>query len=370
MPDPVGSTGTGCQQMTGVPSGNCAAGSTGNAVCMFSIYTFSYVCCYNQVQVTFTTPGPGSTFATVGPGSTVAPQNLKPICPNGALSSISAYTNQPALCNRTDLQNQGCPLGFTCSVATNLMNLYGQAIATSQYNMGAAMTPNLCCKTDTLQSYTNVFIDSGLSPTIVPGAPTTGIASVLLNTSSAIGLTDDYSYIPGQITVQPSTINLLTPSTLSTVYYHVLFFDSTTNHDCWFFANINTSSNTASIPLPSASALTPPAAFASVYNAGTTTTPLWTFGSTWMGPTNNIVSHRFVVLVWTTTKALQFAPASPKSTTMLQLGGTMYGDFAPSTSSQGTVKGGSFTTVSALLKGKFSTILGTPKYGTYFYLMS
>ncbi len=79
-------------------------------------------------------------------------------------------------------------------------------------------------------------------------------------------------------------------------------------------------------------------------------------------------SHRFVMLVWTTPKVLTFAPQYVKSSTMLNLNPGANGDFAPSTTAQGNTPGGAFTTVSALLHGKFSTILGTPIIGSYFYV--
>jgi hypothetical protein len=77
------------------------------------------------------------------------------------------------------------------------------------------------------------------------------------------------------------------------------------------------------------------------------------------------VSHRFVVLVWVSTTKLTFAAAGTSSTTLINNNAGNYGDFEPArlTGSQGA-----FTTVSALLAGKFSTILGTPMAGTYFYV--
>jgi len=367
-PDLPGAYGTPCYQMSGIPSGSCASSATTvDATCQFSIYWFQYFCCYQQTQVTFITPSPGTTFATVGPGSTVTPQNLKPKCPNSAMSSVVAYTNQPVTCNMTNLRNQGCPSGWTCVKASNVVDVYGTP-TNSQDDLGAEMTPNICCKATTLQSYTNVFIESGLSPSIVPGAPTAGIDSVGLLTAGTtlISLDDDFSYMSGLLFTQPLTINLLTPTSAS-LYYHTLMFDSTTNHDCWFSANTLITSNGTGLPFTALAAGTG----ASVYNAGTNTSPLWTYSPTWKPPTNNILpAHRFVVLVWTTTTKLLFTATNIKSATMLNLFGAINGDFAPSTSSQGTVVGGAFTTVSALLKGKFSTLLGTPKFGTYFYLTS
>jgi len=242
-----------------------------------------------------------------------------------------------------------------------VLNAYGTL--TSPVYVGAAQTPNICCNTLSLQSYTNVFIGSGLSPTIVPSAPLNGITSVVLNATVpiTIGLDDDYSYSSGLLASQALTINLVTATTAAN-FYHVLMFDSTTNKDCWFVAN-NPGSGTTALTVAALAATNG----AGVFNTGTASVPVYNYTSTYKPP-QAAVSQRWVVLVWGTTNKLNFAPpGSPITTTPIMINNNpgQNGDFEPSRLAGAS---GQFTTVSALLAGKLSTILGTATWGTYFYL--
>uniref|UniRef100_A0A914WLA4 Uncharacterized protein n=1 Tax=Plectus sambesii TaxID=2011161 RepID=A0A914WLA4_9BILA len=360
--DAAGATGTPCTLVRGQPAGDCMAGATsptGDALCIFSVSQQGYRCCYTLKEAAFSTPAPGMILPTLAAGSTATPRNLKPKCPNGALSSVMSKSNQPATCNIAS-KTSTCPTGFTCTKAANVYDVYGTPTDPSD-DLGAGLTPYLCCKATHLKSHTFVFIDANLSPQIVPTAPAAGINFVTLSNTakSEVSLSDDFSYLPDLLKTAPASLTLFRP-TIATRYYHVLFFDSSSpSKYCMFVGNIQGDGKTM-ITLPDISATNG----AGVYNAGTETAPLYRFTATYQPPILSSVPHRFVVLVYETTAKLVFTAAQVKSATQINNNIGLYGDFEPG---RYGISSGVFKDVAKLLKGKFNAILRTPIAGTYFF---
>uniref|UniRef100_A0A914WA54 Uncharacterized protein n=1 Tax=Plectus sambesii TaxID=2011161 RepID=A0A914WA54_9BILA len=77
------------------------------------------------------------------------------------------------------------------------------------------------------------------------------------------------------------------------------------------------------------------------------------------------VARRMVVLVWKTTITLVPTPVKVKSTTQLNLGAGLYGDFEPSTAA---ATKGVYVNATTLLAStnKITKLLGKPIAGTYF----
>uniref|UniRef100_A0A914XB80 Uncharacterized protein n=1 Tax=Plectus sambesii TaxID=2011161 RepID=A0A914XB80_9BILA len=367
--DTIGDNGTPCTPMKGAPAGTCTGIATteADAVCSFSAAVWGYRCCYQLTPVTFSTPAPGATFATLGPGTVATPQNLKPKCPNSAMSTMNTLTNLPITCNMTNPKNQGCPYEYRCTKAVNVYDVYGTPRDGSD-DLGAGMVPNICCKITTLSSYANVFTEAGLTPTLVPLAPLAGIDSVTLGDTAkhVVYLSDDLSYVPGLLTTAPITITTLSTVEVKTIrVYHALFFDATNNKDCVFRVNIELTRKGQTIYDLYNLMVNGAATAAQVYNAGPASAPVYKYSQKYMPPKFNTSPHRFVMLLWTTPKLLPIAAVGVKSTTMFNLNAGLNGDLEP-----GRVAGkaGNFTTVSALLAGKIKTILGRPMAGTYFFL--
>jgi len=190
----------------------------------------------------------------------------------------------------------------------------------------------------------------------------------MVNDKLYLSVSDDASYINGMLA--PSTTSILPFSKLvffnsmtPGYYYHILMFDTTTNKDCTFVANIP-SSNTTTLTLPATPTTTPGVRIVSVYNNGPSNTPPYKLNATAYSFNNlNTGAHQIAILVWQTPQNLTFIQTGT-STTQFNLNSTTGGDFAPSTATPG----GAFSSVSALLTGKMWNILGQPWAGTFFYL--
>uniref|UniRef100_A0A914VWK2 Uncharacterized protein n=1 Tax=Plectus sambesii TaxID=2011161 RepID=A0A914VWK2_9BILA len=350
-----------------------------NARCVLSYRTYTYVCCFDINLGTVATAAPGSTLTTVA--GQVLVQNLKPICPNGALGFGG---NRALPCNPSSA-NSGCPTPtYKCVKAVNVYDIFGTpGILTD--DVGAALTPYVCCDTQSLTNPSAVFTSAGLTPNIVPTAmaPTKGVVSVFLPTPAVnVYVGDDRSQMaaPQLTTLDGTTISLFTETAFAnaTDRYHALIFDSTTNKDCVFFGNVP-GTGTSQLALTTfeqyvdAANSTADNVMAVVYTNDTSAlaSKPYMYASDTYGTSPvafaNTDSHRFVVLVWHTDYSLNFGPANATvaDTTKILLGEGIYGDFVPTTDK--TAGPGKFTTVTAFLSGKAATFLKTPIAGTYFF---
>uniref|UniRef100_A0A914XMI9 Uncharacterized protein n=1 Tax=Plectus sambesii TaxID=2011161 RepID=A0A914XMI9_9BILA len=351
-----------------------------NPRCVLSYRTYTYVCCFDIVA-TVATAAPGATLTTSA--GEILVQNLKPICPNGALGFGG---NRALPCNPSSA-NSGCPTPtYSCVKAVNVYDIFGTpAILTD--DVGAALTPYVCCDTISLTKPSAVFTNAGLTPNIVPTAmaPTNGVVSIFLPTPAVNVYTgDDRSQMAApQLTNLNATISLFTETAFAnaTDRYHALIFDSTTNKDCVFFGNVpGTGTTQLALPLLEqygvAANSTADNVMVVVYTNDTTSAQAskpymyadvaYGTAPVVFGPTNTD-SHRFVVLVWHTNNPLNFGPgnATVADTTKILLGESTYGDFVPTVDR--AAGPGKFTTVTAFLSGKAASILKTPIAGTYFF---
>uniref|UniRef100_A0A914VQA6 Uncharacterized protein n=1 Tax=Plectus sambesii TaxID=2011161 RepID=A0A914VQA6_9BILA len=190
-----------------------------NAQCSYSFRTNRYICCYDVW------------LAKGGIDILAANGTSKPFCPNGAL----AYGgNQPLTCDPT--KPNSCTTGYTCTQSWNA-------------STNAVRNPNVCCKTSTLNSFAAVWSQLGLTPTIVPVAPTQPIVSIIFGTAPAqlvVHQGDDWS---GSTTKAkflgslPPT-GILLPNNVSIAdsdNYHLLVFDAVNNkHILAFMSDMNT----------------------------------------------------------------------------------------------------------------------------------
>lgn len=350
-----------------------------NAQCLFSLRSYSYVCCFQILTPTLSTPDPdlnaGSTFETLNPGNvgvTANPRNLKPICP---ANTIGYGSNSVALaCNITNLANAGCPVNYKCTKAANVYDFYATPTNTGD-DVGAAATPYCCCKTPT----TSVFADALLTPSPVPTAPTSTIVTLNLPSATTPALKarkvyigDDYSTLDSQltdfakaattsITFYTKTIAAPSPATADAPgRYHVLFFDAQTNKDAFFVGNIP---GTAAYDLPIGPAVVPSAkthfGAAQVYYDSTAAAYKLNAAPGTYKLAPYTTGHKYALLVFQTTTLLDFGAATgvtAADTTKILLGSGPFGDFDPA---------GKFTTVTAFLNGK-GKLLGTPIAGGYF----
>uniref|UniRef100_A0A914WP10 Uncharacterized protein n=1 Tax=Plectus sambesii TaxID=2011161 RepID=A0A914WP10_9BILA len=211
----VPADGDGMQCFPNLRAAACSGGGP-NAYCYFSPYSWGYRCCYDLY-----TPAAITSLSTNG--------LEKPKCPLGskALSTSSSSPSQVLSCNIANLKNQGCPVGYICTKASNIPT------ATT----GAAKNPYLCCLPATATSIKTTFNVTNLTPRIVPVAPLYAIESITFGTVATINQGDDFSFIKTSFTDadNPTAIILAGYTPVATRFYHLLVFDATTNKDILLF---------------------------------------------------------------------------------------------------------------------------------------
>uniref|UniRef100_A0A914WYU7 Uncharacterized protein n=1 Tax=Plectus sambesii TaxID=2011161 RepID=A0A914WYU7_9BILA len=349
-----------------------------NAVCIFSLRTYSYRCCHDV----WLDGATGLTQASLEGWA-------KPMCPYGARGYGSGGA-QVLPCNLNSTTTSGrCPADYTCTKSVNqppkpaLTPANQAATPCKAATCQAYLTPSLCCLTSTLTGNNQKsFALQALTPNIVPVAPNGIIQELVFGTAAPIAVIrqgDDWSSQKSLFLTAYKPLGIsptVTGAAAGEVYlrgsyklgaadkFHVLIFDATTNKDIllWNYDLTGTAGTPATAATATAEEV-PEKPFKVLLTAlGTSVTPVAGV-STWaaagyVGPASftpqYTTKHLHVVLVFKTSNTLALSiPTFIDSAT---------GILAP------TSAGGKFTTVTAFLKSTEGKALGAPIAGTYFYL--